>query len=128
MNILDENIPASQRQRLENWRIRTRQIGLNVGRGGMQDDEIISSLRQLRRSTFFTRDDDFFDRQLCHARYCLVYLAVEMEEVAPFMRRVLNHPRFDTQAKRMGAVLRVSNAGISIWRLHIADEEIIGWK
>ncbi len=37
MNILDEYIPASQRRLLENWRIRPRQIGFNIGRRGLQD-------------------------------------------------------------------------------------------
>ncbi len=60
MNILDENIPKNQRQLLESWRIRIRQIGFNVGRSGTQDAEIISFLQQLRRPTFFTRDEDFY--------------------------------------------------------------------
>jgi hypothetical protein len=68
VNILDENIPASQRQLLEKWRIRPRQIGFNIGRRGLQDDEIIVFLQQLRRSTFFTRDEDFYDKQLVHAK------------------------------------------------------------
>ena len=41
MNILDENIPEDQRQLLRGWRIRARHIGLEVGRPGMQDEEII---------------------------------------------------------------------------------------
>ncbi len=41
MNILDENIPKNQRQLLESWRIRIRQIGFNIGQRGMQDAEII---------------------------------------------------------------------------------------
>lgn len=49
MNILDENIPKQQRQLLESWRIRTQQIGFNVGRCGMQDDEIIIFLERLSR-------------------------------------------------------------------------------
>lgn len=32
MNILDENLPKNQRQLLERWRIRIRQIGFNLGR------------------------------------------------------------------------------------------------
>ena len=101
MNVLDENIPASQRQLLENWRIRPRQIGFNIGRRGLQDDEIIVFLQQLRRSTFFTRDEDFYDRRLAHAKYALVYLAVEKHEVAHFVRRLLRRPVLDTQAKRV---------------------------
>ena len=59
MNILDENIPESQRQLLRSWRIRTQQIGHELGRRGMKDEEIIPLLHQLRRPTFFTRDLDF---------------------------------------------------------------------
>ena len=106
MNLLDENIPKSQRQLLETWRQRVYQIGVNVGRRGMQDDEIIPLLLRVRRPTFFTRDGDFYSRKLCHAKYGLVYLAVEKYEVAAFVRRLLRHPEFDTQAKRMGSVIR----------------------
>lgn len=80
MNILDENIPQNQRQLLESWRISIRQIGVNVGRRGMKDNEIISLLQQARRPSFFTRDEDFFKPQLSHARYCLVFLDVEKYE------------------------------------------------
>jgi hypothetical protein len=128
VNNLDENVPSNQRQQLEYWRIRVRQISVNVGRRGMQDEEIIPFLHQLRRPTFFTRDEDFYDRRLCNDRYCLVYLAVGKGEVAYFVRRVIQHSQLDTQGKRMGAVLRVSSAGIYIWRLHSATEECAEWK
>lgn len=93
MNILDENIPARERQLLEHWRVRVRQIGFNAGRQGMQDEEIIPLLLQLRRPTFVTRDEDFFDRQLCHSRYCVAFMAVNRSEVASFLRRALAPPR-----------------------------------
>jgi len=127
VNILDENIPKNQRQLLERWRIHVRQIGVNVGRPGMQDDEIIPLLQRLSRPTFFTRDGDFYERRLCHARYSLVYMAVEKYEVAIFVRRLLHHPEFDTQAKRMGAVIRVSAAGLSLWRSHVENEVHFDW-
>jgi len=94
----------------------------------MQDDEIIALLQQLRRPTFFTRDEDFFDRRLCHAGYSLVYMAVERHEAALFVRRLLRHADFNTQAKRMGAVLRVSSAGLSAWRLHAKKPLAFEWK
>jgi hypothetical protein len=128
VNILDENIPASQRRWLESRRIRIRQVGFNVGRRGMQDEGIIPFLQRLRRPTFFTRDEDFYGRRLCHARYSLVYLAVEKHEVAHFVRRVLRHPAFDAQGKRMGAVIRVSSAGLSVWRLHAEKELHRKWR
>ena len=72
MNILDENITESQRQLLRSWRIRVRQIGVDVSRKGIQDDEILPFLLTRRRPTFFTRDMGFYTRTFCHARYCLV--------------------------------------------------------
>ncbi len=127
MNILDENIPRTQRQLLEGWRIRVRQIGFNVGRRGMGDEEIIPFLLRQRRPTFFTRDEDFYDRRLCHANYSVVHLAVDKFEVAIFVRRLLRHPQFDTHLKRMGTVVRVSRAGLSFWGLHAGREKQVGW-
>lgn len=56
MNVLDENIPDSQRLHLERLSIRVRQVGQEIGRAGMHDDEIITLLQSLRRATLFTRD------------------------------------------------------------------------
>lgn len=127
MNILDENIPKAQRELLAGWRIAARQIGVSAGRKGMLDEEIISLLQQLRRPTFFTRDGDFYERQLCHNRYCLVYLSVEKSEAAWFARRLLRHPAFKTQASRMGKVIRVSHTGISYWQRQQPREQHVGW-
>ena len=127
MNILDENIPRNQRELLLSWRVSIRQIGYDTGRKGIQDDEIIPLLHQLRRPTFFTRDSDFFDRRLCHQRYCLVYMDVNKYEAALFVRRVLWHPELDTQAKRMGAVIRVSNRGLLLYRLHTGELTSLDW-
>ena len=80
MNILDENIIDDQRQSLRRWRISVRQIGVDVGRSGMQDEEIITLLHEYNRPTFFTRDDDFWEPTLCHAGYCLVHLAVKKKD------------------------------------------------
>ena len=44
MNVLDENILKNQRQLLRGWRIRVRQIGDDIGRKGLQDEEIIRLL------------------------------------------------------------------------------------
>jgi hypothetical protein len=128
MNVLDENISKSQRQLLESWRISIKQIGINTGRSGMKDSEIISHLQGLRRSTFFTRDDGFFKPQLCHSRYCLIYLDVEKSEAAIFIRRVLKHPEFSTQSKRMGNVIRVSHAGLACWRIRVRKEFHFKWE
>ncbi|MGH7201081.1 MAG: DUF5615 family PIN-like protein [Planctomycetaceae bacterium] len=127
MNLLDENILASQRQLLKNWRIRVRQIGYDIGQKGMQDDVIITFLHELARPTLFTRDLGFYQRDRSHQRYCLICLAVEKHETASFSRRVLRHPEFDTRAKRMGAVIRVSHKNLRIWRLNAEQEATIDW-
>jgi len=127
MNILDENRVKSQRQLLRSWRISFRHISDDLGMGGIQDEEIIPLLHRLSRPTFFTSDSDFYKSRLCHARYCIVYLAVEEDEAASFIRRLLRHRAFDTEAKRMGSVIRVSQTGLTVWRFHQEKPLELAW-
>ena len=127
MNIIDENIPEDQRQLLRGWRIRVRQIGHEVGRAGMQDEEIIPLLHHVKGSTFFTRDLGFYRRPLCHSHYCIVCLQVSPYEAASFIRRFLRHPEFQTRANRLGKVFRASHSGITLWRLHSDEEQKVVW-
>ena len=53
MIILDENILDGQRLLLQAWRVAARQIGFDLGRKGLQDEEILVLLRRLRNPTFF---------------------------------------------------------------------------
>jgi hypothetical protein len=126
VNILDENVPDEQRELVRQFGIRIRQIGREVGRLGMRDEEIIPLLLALRRATLFTHDTDFSDPGLCHPSYCIVYLNVRQPEIASFVRRVLRHPRLDTKAKRMGTVVHASHAGLRVWRRH-SEEETLSW-
>ena len=116
MLVLDENVFESQYAELRRRRIHLCQIGRDIGRKGMKDDEIIPLLRALRHTTFVSRDLDFFDKTLCHDRMCLVYLDVRPLEVAKYTRRLLRHPQFKTWSQRKGCVVRVAASGISVWR------------
>jgi len=127
VNILDEHIPEEQRALLKSWRVPVRQIGYDLGRKGLQDDEIIPLLHRLRHSTFFTLDFGFYHRDRCHARYCLVWMDIYEDEVASFVRRFLRHPAFDTHAQRMGTVTRLSRKGLWVWRLHAEHEAPFAW-
>jgi hypothetical protein len=127
MNILDENILEGQRQLLQKWGVPFQQIGFEVGRKGMEDEEIIRLLLSLHQPTFFAVDYHFYKRSLCHARYGLVYLDVAQSEAAIFIRRVLHHREFDTYAKRMGAVIRASHLGLTVRRLHAEQEVHYDW-
>lgn len=127
MILLDENVLESQRELLHRRRIRARQIGVDVGRKGLGDDQILPLLVHARRPTFVTRDLGFFRRETCHRRYCVACLAVHREEVAFVVQRLVRHPEFDTIAKRLGTVLRVSSAGILVWTLHAETDAFIRW-
>jgi len=126
--VLDENLDVWQRRQLERWGIHFRRVGGDIGRFGMDDyDEIIRLLHSLRRPTFFTRDKDFYRRWLSHHGYCLVYLDVGPHEAAQFIRRFLRHRGFRTQAQRMGKVVRVYQAGVTVWQAGMGEGQEIAW-
>lgn len=128
MIILDENIPDGQRLQLQAWRLAARQIGFDLGRKGLKDEEIVVLLRRQRNPAFFTRDAGFYQPILRHRNYCLVMASVGQNEVAAFIRRFLRHADFDTQAKRMGRVVRISHAGMAVWRLRSQTEVHLVWN
>ena len=128
MIILDENILDGQRVLLEAWRLAPRQVGVNFGHKGVKDEELIGLLRQQRNPTFFTRDGGFYHPKLRHRSYCLVVANVGQNEVAAFIRRFLRHPDFDTQAKRMGKIVRLSRVGMAAWRLRAQAEMQTAWR
>ncbi len=128
MNILDENILEGQRRLLQKWGIPFRQIGVEIGRKGMADAEIIRLLRTLRHPTLFAVDYHFYKRELCHTRYCLVQLNVAQPEAAYFIRRLLRHPDFDTHAKRMGVVIRAAQMDLTVWYRNAKHETRYLWK
>ena len=127
MNILDENVPESQRVLLRSRRVAVRQIGRDLGWKGMKDREIIPLLHELDRPTLFTLDRDFYDRRLCHEGYCLVYLDIYDELVAEFTRRVLRLRELNTKAKRMGHIVWVSPTGVVLWRVRQSQEGHLSW-
>jgi hypothetical protein len=125
--VLDENILEGQRLLLESSRVSTKQIGVDFGRKGMKDDEIVVLLRRHRNITFFTRDSGFYAPELRHVRYCLVVMHVGQNEVTTFVRRFLRHAEFDTQLKRMGKVVRISHVYLEAWRLGSQSEIQSAW-
>ncbi len=128
MNLLDENIVRPERDKLRGWKVHFRRIGGEFGWAGMKDrNDIIPLLHTLRRPTFFTRDRDYYQADLRHAGYCLVFLEVTFDEAAEYIRRFLRHPSFRTQAQRMGKVVRVRHSGLSWWEAGGKAERAISW-
>src|SRR5207247_4573554 len=87
--VLDENIREGQGLLLATSRCAPRQIGVDIGRKGLKDEEIIVLLSRQRNITFFTRDAGFYLPGLRHRSYCLVVMSVGQNEVAAFIRRFL---------------------------------------
>jgi len=126
--ILDENILDRQRLLLEGWKIPARQVGFDLGRKGLKDEEIVVLLRRLRQPTFFTRDRGFYAVELRHRSYAIVVAAVGQSELAAFARRLLKHPKFDTFAKRVGRIIRIAPRGIALWQMRSQQEVFESWE
>jgi len=127
LNILDENIIASQRTQLQTWRIHFSHIGTDFGRPGMKDlAEIIPLLHRSRRPTFFTHDLGFFDPALCHEDYSLICLDVNAKETAVYIRRFLRHPRF-RQKQRLGKVILARQRNLRFWEIGNQELQRLDW-
>lgn len=127
MNIIDENITQDQKELLEKWGIRVKQIGNDIKSKGITDNDIISFLKEHSGILFITRDDDFYKQKYCHEKYCIVYLEVERNEVAYFIRKFLKHELFNTKAKRLGKVIKASQQFISYWQVHKKSFDKLEW-
>jgi hypothetical protein len=128
LNILDENIIASQRAQLRKWRIRFNHIGTEIGRRGMKDlTEIVPLLHRLRRPTFFTHDLGFFDPLLCHKGYSLVCLDIKANESAIYIRRFLRHRGFRAEKQRLGKVILARQRNLSFWEIGNQELQRLGW-
>ncbi len=127
MNIIDENITHDQKELLERWGIRVKQIGIDIKTKGITDNDIIRFLREHSGILFITRDDDFYKQKYCHEKYCIVYLEVERNEVAYFIRKFLKHDFFNTKAKKLGKVIKASRQFISYWQVHKKSFDKLEW-
>ena len=127
MNLLDEQMRADQRLLLTKWKIRFRQIGKDLAPPGIKDANILPLLHQLKQPTLFTHDEDFFQRQLLHPGYCLVWLDTSDIEAALYIRKFLSHPRFNTKAKRMALVVRAHHDVVQFWQMNKSNREHEHW-
>lgn len=116
MIILDHDIPEHQVESLRLARLRPQQIGRDIGRPEWQDlEEILRYLHSRKSETFFTRDEGFFRRQLCHQNYCIVFISGSVLETSLYIQRFLRHRTFRTRKSRMGKVIRLSSTRIVCW-------------
>jgi len=107
--LLDENMDRRVMTLLQSW-ITVGQIGHEVGRPGMQDEEIIPRrLLQAKRVTLLTQDERIYYRERLHAKYCLVVLPeLSPREIATLVRYLFKQPSFRTIKDRIGKVVRLT--------------------
>ena len=78
----------------------------------IKDDVIPKLLQQERQPTFVTiNEQDFWRKAQTNRRFCIVCFALpdaRAREIPPRLRRLFDHPLFDTKKKRMGKVIRVA--------------------
>ncbi len=128
MLVLDENLPAGQRELLRERRIRFRVIGVDIAPSGTKDENLIPFLHRLPNPTFFSLDRNFYRRDWIHSYYCLVWLDVRGREAADFVRRFLKHSMFDTQDKRSGTIIRVHAESIHFWQIGERTIQTARWR
>ena len=82
----------------------------------IKDDGIPHLLRSARQPTFVTQNwKHFWQRIPAHDHFCIMCFALPPEqamEISPCLRRLFRLPAFQTRAKRMGKVVRVTSAGV----------------
>jgi len=127
MLVLDENLPAGQRLLLRRQRIHFRFVGEDLATSGADDENLLPILHRLPQPTFFTLDSDFFRQDWTHPNYCLAWLDVRRAEAAEFIRGFLRHASFNTQARRMGTVVRVHSGGVVCWRAKLRSPQSFAW-
>lgn len=127
MLVLDENLPAGQRLLLRKWRVHFRVIGVDIAYAGTTDENLIPVLHHLSKPTFFTLDRNFYRLDWAHSNYGLTWLDVRRRVAAEFIWRFLKHPVFDTRAKRLGIVARVSMDGVRYWRMSERGAQSVLW-
>lgn len=87
----------------------------------IKDDGIPRLLREENQPTFITiNEKDFWRKIQLSDRYGVVCFSLpdsRAPEIADKLRALLRNPLFDTKAKRMGVVIRITDTGVSYYTL-----------
>ena len=95
----------------------------------IKDDSIPSLLHQQNQPTFVTiNEKDFWQKVSIDRRFCVVCFTLpdsRANEIPSSLRSFLRRSEFNTKAKRMGKVIRVSDVGISYYTAHNKSLQVI---
>ena len=116
-NILDANIEEENLFRLRRP-LKVKQIGVHFLSGDTDDERIIDLSGRLKTPTFITKDcKDFYKRRRLDKRYCIICVDVHRTEFVSTVRKIFRHPLFNTVAKRMGKVIRVTSTHVNYFEV-----------
>ncbi|MBM3236622.1 hypothetical protein FJZ31_10025 [Candidatus Poribacteria bacterium] len=86
-------------------------------------------MKRLKTPTFITKDcKDFYKRQRLDKRYCIICVDVHRTEFVNVVRKIFRHPLFNTAAKRMGKVIKVTSTQISYFEVGESQEITIPFQ
>jgi hypothetical protein len=88
----------------------------------IKDDAIPKLLQQENQPTFVTiNESDFWRRAAINDQFCMVCFALpdsRVKEIPARLRKLLDHPLFDTKNKRMGKIIRVAEKEIDYYSIN----------
>lgn len=126
-HIFDENFPAGAMQKIREQISSVVQIGQDWGKSGWLDVEEILPQLHGTKATFHTLDGGFFKRRYRHESYGVVYYDVVEHEVEFWIIKFLRHRDFKTHAQRLGKIVKVAPAKLTVWALHQSQVMKIEW-
>jgi|GEM_PF-5439417 len=121
-HLLDEHVIARHAEEIQKKISSVNQIGVDWGEPGWDDIEQIIPHLHHSKTTFHTLDEDFFKRRLLHNDYCIVFYNIPIKNFVDSVLNFLHHPLFDSHAKRLGKIIKVSLNNIVYW--DIVDHKI----
>lgn len=95
------------------------------------DDRVPAILQGIKQPSFITIDQDFWDKDLCHPAYAVLYFALrdDQQELLPgLLRSLVRRSEFRARVQRMGKVARVSSGTIDWWEFHTPHLRHRVWK
>ena len=123
--VLDEQIRDTLYQMLKQRRSFDK-VGDGFGQRGLEDEHICCLLHNTGK-TFHSQDSDYYHPKNRHKSYCLVYYEVETPELVDYILRFLRHREFNTHAKRLGKVIKVTLQYIEYWEVGKQERTRVEW-
>ena len=123
--VLDEQIDVEWYRLLKRRRSFDK-VGDGFGRKGLQDEQIYHLLHRTGK-TFHSQDSDYYHPNNRHKSYCLVYYEVKDAELVNYILRFLHHREFNTHAKRLGKVIKVTTQYIEYWEVGKQEKTRMEW-